>query len=393
MPRKPTIRNNAAPERLTVGLEIEELGPARDDGQMEIKAVAQFFNRVNDRLMVFREGSFQKTIEENVRAGKVKINDGHRHSMSTALGTVTKAWEENRGVVYEGLISSSRQDEQTLLREGHIQENSIEFFSMTEGTTKVDLGDVPTGTYIWNQTAVDGKIEAREILEVSWVGIALLPFSSQGVNAVLEANCAVPFQDHRLSSSESWDAAGALERVMDWAGTVRVDGAKDIPNFAKLSRCFLARGPINDGEPELAGLIVDIDEHGRPFVVEEALAAAVDECLGTSWINPATHIEIGRTIERYAGASSSVTLSSLDDSDDDAVESPAAEDPAGPTPSDDGGSESPTDDVCDDEEPVDLAHEMHELEVLSLRVDRRLMEARHPEAIRNDPAEPGEEPA
>lgn len=376
------LKGHAEPERLSVSLRDMEVLARREDGQFEFTAIAQFFDIVNDRLMVFRHGSFAKTIAENVMSGsgRVKINDGHSHSSASTLGTVIEAEERSEGVWYRGLISSTEESIFTKMREGHVDENSIEFFSIREGTTRVALEEVPTGTPLWDRAKGDDTVEAREMLEVAWVGIAVLPFSSQGRRALLETNSAVPFQDLPVASaSTSWDPKGAAERLAAWAGKVSMPSRPDTPNYARLSRGFLLRGPVKDGAPQLLGQIADVID-GKLVVVPDAIDAALEQIGNVEHVTGPDVVACAQNAGRYTQKLRHSGGIAVAPSSDDALPSDEndAADPAGPA-SENLGTQPPTDDDRSDDAPVDVDEELldRDLRLLSLRFQS--LAARFPE--------------
>lgn len=389
--RKNLRRGNAEPERLSVALRDMEVCERREDGQFEYTAIAQFFNVVNDRLMVFRPGSFAKTIRENLKGGRIKINDGHRHSSAATLGTVIEAEERPEGVWYRGLISSTEEMIFTKMREGHVDENSIEFFPIVEGVARVPLADLPVGSWVGsNYAAGDGTVEARELLEVAWVGIAILPFSSQGRRALLETNAAMPFQDLPVASEgTAWDPAGAAERLRAWAGTVSMPSRDPIPNYAKLARGFLVRGPVKGGEPQLLGQIADVVD-GSLVVVPEALDAALEELGKKSEITGPDLVACAQAAGRYAQKLSRRKKLSLANFAGDQLPSKGADDPAGPAPIT-TGAQPPTEETRSDEAPADQTLVGLGLRTLSLRLD--VLAATYPEVVNHESTGPGRKPA
>lgn len=265
-----------------------------DDGQWEYEGVAQYYAPfINDRLMEFRPGSFRKTIAEQVSAGRVRINDGHIHSVASALGTVIEAQDTKAGVEYLGRLSSAAGDVATKIREGHIDENSAELSIISEKSARVDASRIPAGAMIWGESAGDGTVEVRQVLEVVWFGLALTPASSQGVAALSSSYCMAP-QGFPVVS-RPWDADGARQRLERWAG-LAAPGAG--PNFSKMARGFLVNGPYRDGRPELLGQVVDIVE-GQPVVVAAALEAALAEVRAHAHTRPEDVVECARTVGHY----------------------------------------------------------------------------------------------
>ncbi|MCB1282524.1 MAG: hypothetical protein KDB18_13460, partial [Salinibacterium sp.] len=357
----------------------------RDDGQYEYTAIAQFFNVVNDRLMLFRRGSFAKTIAESVTSGsgRVKINDGHKSTSRDTLGTVIEAREEEGGVFYRGLISSTEGEIFTKMQEGHVDENSIEFFSIQEGATRVPMTDIPTGAWIWDHSTGDGTVEVREITEVAWVGIAILPYSSQGRRALLEVNCAIPYQDLPVASaSTAWDPVGAAERLRKWAGISAAPGKDPHPNFSRLARGFLVRGPIRNGEPILLGQIADVVD-GELVVVPDALDAALESLSTVREVSGPDIVACSRVAGRYTEKLR--RGSALAPAADREVASTGnAGDPAGPAP-ETSGITPPTDDARSDE-ATDLEEHLmgRTLQLMSLRLES--LATRYPEVLRNESA-------
>lgn len=260
------------PERFRVALASIE-APTASDGGWQFRATAQVYNRVNDRLMVFRPGSGAKTIAERVPAGRVKIHDGHpwNPAASQTVGKVLAAEESDAGVTYTGFISGSEEAIATKLSEGVVDENSIEILVMREDVAEVDLEDVPEAARPWAQITPAGLAKVREIQEWMWFAIGLVSGSSQGVPAILEPPTFVPYQDLPVAAlATSWDPDGAAARLQEWAG-VNQAGAGE--RWARLQRAFLCRGGAPEG-PGFEFQIADVLE-GELVVVPEALEAAL----------------------------------------------------------------------------------------------------------------------
>jgi HK97 family phage prohead protease len=288
---------NPRPERATAKISDLEVCQPRSDGQFEFTAYAHEFNKVNDRVSIIREGAFAKTILERVAADKVLVNDAHAHTTAGTIGKVVEAREDTRGLFYRGRISATEEEIFTKMRERVVQQNSIEFFTIREATTLVPFEDVPVGAFIFEESKGDGMVEAREILEVVWLAVAILPFSSEDRNAILETNCAIPFQDLGVATAAEWDSAAAAARIAEWAGTTQRRGGS-IPNYAKLARAYLIRGPIRDGAETFLGQIADVQD-GQLVVVPRALDDALAELARVDQLQPQDLVQAAQDVGRY----------------------------------------------------------------------------------------------
>ena len=376
---------NADPECLSVPMSNLEVCGTRDDGMMEFTAVAQFWNIVNDRMMMFRMGSAAKTIQERANRGAVKINDGHMNGVRSTLGKVAEAREISTGLWYRGLISAAEPEAQTKLRESVIDQNSIEFHSKLEAPRAVPLSEVPEGVPEWAYDEVGGMVEVREILEFRWEGIALLQHSSQGRGAVLEVNCAIPFQDLPVAGrSTQWDPEGAAERLRGWAGSVDMPSRGSIPNFAKLASAHLLRRPIKNGEAQFFGQIADVID-GKLVVIPDALDAAMESIRREQGLPADDLIACGTVAGRYCAK---IAGGVLTPPRGDAIHLGSAGDPAGPAP-DTSGQAPPTDDASGKCDAVEQRLLGKRLELMSLRLEAAA--AQHPE-VTSEPAITGREP-
>jgi hypothetical protein len=270
----------------------------RDDkGRLVFSAIAQFFNKVNDRIMVFRPGSFAKTIRERVPSGGVPIRDWHLKSIDHTIGGVIEAEERAEGVWYRGVISAAEQDKATKIEEGFIPQNSVEVFVLNEGVTRAPFEEIPEAGKTWigeHEISDDGTVGAREILEVSWRGVGLLTDSSQDRTALLGSSFSIPYQDLPLASHlESFDAGGAADRVLAWASLE--SGAV---NWALVARAYLARGPIVDGKPQMLGQIADIID-GKLVAVPRAFDRACAEIEEREGVSPRDLLECAKIAGRY----------------------------------------------------------------------------------------------
>jgi hypothetical protein len=292
--------------REVVSAQVEgvELLGQRDDGQFEYQAIAQFWDIPNDRLMIFRRGSFARSISHWKSSGKsfpVKINDAHIRTSQTTVGSVVDARETDEGVWYRGVLSSTAEDLYTKLVERHVEENSVEIYVLEEDTTRVPLEDAPAGAWIWEESKGDGTVSAREILQVSWVGIALLPSSAQDVPAIIGLSQALPHQGLPVADpATDWDAEAAAARVAEWAGTVQRKDRKHIPAWSSLAAAYLARGPITDGSETFLAQIADVMD-GRLVVVPRALDIAVEELAASGLPAPDRRAAM-RSIAEYRAA-------------------------------------------------------------------------------------------
>ncbi len=361
----------------TTNIEVFETA----DGQHEFTGIAQFYDHVNDRLMVFRKGAFAKTIVENVGAGKVKINDGHIRTSQMTVGKVLEAEERSDGVWYRGVLSATASDLATKLKEGIVDENSVEIHILREQSMRIPLEDVPPGAFIWDQIGADGTVEGREILEVAWTGLAIVPNSAQARKGILHVNSAVPFQDLPVAAAgTSWEPEEAAGRVLEFAGKWSTPSGGECPNWSKLSSAHLVRGPMVDGAPVLLGAICDVID-GALTVIPDAIEPALEALAGDSNVTGPDAIACAQNVGRYIQK-----LEELAAMDDSAVPSGSvtAEDPAGPATSH-TEEEPPTD---DNRNEALTAHEAklvdEQLRVLTLSMES--FAARHPEVNTHEPA-------
>lgn len=267
MKRRNKNQSQAAPECLSIRLEELEVRDL-DDGQFEFEAIAQFWDHVNDHGILFRKGAFAKTIQERVPKGAVKINDSHRRTVATTLGTVIEAEERDAGLWYKGRLASTSTDAATKLRERHVEENSLEIFVLREQIVTVERADLPVGGYHLGERP-DGSIEVREAQECYWLGIGLCPVSSQRRPALLSTT-AVPYADLPMADpGMAWDPDGAEERLEAWARR----GGK--VNWSAVARAHLLRRPPQGGEVECIGQIADVVD-GELVVVPAAVEMFMD---------------------------------------------------------------------------------------------------------------------
>lgn len=291
------------PERVTVRLAQVTIDPAKEGGFM-YKALAQVYNTVNDRLMIFRQGGAKKTIKERVKTGRVKIEDGHpwdRTSEST-VGLVIDAEERPDGLYYTGFLSKTEEDLVVKMQEGIIDENSLVLYVLREGIAEVDISEVPEMARPWVSMSPAGKAQVREVKEWVWLAIGLLPASSQGMPCLVDPPRVIPYQDLPLGTSTSaWDPDAAAARVAAWA----VDPRSGETNYARLASAYLTRGK-GQGRPALLGQIADIVD-GELVVIPKALEAAYGELEELLEKDPLSLASAARSIGRYEGRLRSLT--------------------------------------------------------------------------------------
>lgn len=296
-PLSQRFRPNPDPERVTVRLAKLQIDPAKEGGWM-YSALAQVYEKVNDRLMIFHQGGAKKTIRERVNSGRVKIEDGHpwdRTSDST-VGLVMSAEEKPDGLYYRGFLSKTEGDLVQKMSEGIIDENSLVLYVLREGTAEVDISEVPEMARTWVSMSSSGKAIVRDIKEWVWLSIGLLPASSQGIPCLIDPPRVVPYQDLPLASaSTAWDPEGAARRVEAWAHDPRTGAT----NYARLASAYLGRGR-GEGRPGFLGPIADVVD-GELVVVPAALESAYLELEDLLEKDPLSLASAARTIGRYEG--------------------------------------------------------------------------------------------
>lgn len=271
---------------MLASMEVEPKSFREDRGNLMYRAVGQFYDVPNDRLMVFRKGSFAKTIPERAERGRVPIFDWHLHSLGQTIGKVVSAEETDRGMVYTGMISAAHPEVQQKMREGLILENSVEITHIRSGATLARYDDIPVRLRASFDNGIlyspegevlaavdkDGMVEAWEIQEVSWHGIGLLSASAQDRPAIISIGGAIEYQDLPVADvGINFDRTAAAARVLQAATSP--DGTV---NLAMLRRAYFAEGPLSNGMPSMLGLIADVVD-GQLVAVPSALQAAVEE--------------------------------------------------------------------------------------------------------------------
>ena len=282
------------PERVPVKLESVTL--TEGEGGYVFGGLAQAYNIVNDKLMIFRAGSGLKTIAERVALGKVKIHDGHPRdpNSDTIVGRVLSAAEGPQGVTYQGFLSATEKGLATKMQERIIDENSIELYVLRERPLEIALDSVPIQSRRYVDIAPSGLAIVREVLEWQWLAVGLVSCSSQGIRGILETPKMIPYQDLPLAARRTaFDALAARGRVEAWAGR----GAE---SSARLSRAFLARAGYEGDRAKFAGLIADVVD-GELVVVPGALDAAYAELETLFKEKPEILAAAARSIGRYEG--------------------------------------------------------------------------------------------
>jgi HK97 family phage prohead protease len=254
---------------------------AADESPGTVEFIAQFYGTVNDYNEIFVPGCFAKSISERVPRGRVKVTDGHRWSCQTTLGTVREAKDvvsPQPGLWMKAELSSVEEDIRTKLREGHIQDCSIEFRSINAGPE-----------------VVDG--ESRYLVrEAILFGVSFLPYSSQDIPAVLSVRSAGRYQALPLAPAATpWKPEEALMRVTSWAtGDVANGGI----NFARLGRAFLRQAQAG----EVSGYslqVADLVGH-KLMAVPAAVVRAAGDLVRQRAAMPAADYEAARAhLDRY----------------------------------------------------------------------------------------------
>jgi hypothetical protein len=293
-------RANPDPELITVHLAAGLKLDKAKEGGWTYPAIAQVYNQVNDRLMIFKSGGAKKTIKERVKTGRVKIEHGHPWSMDksakTTCGLVLDAEEKPDALYYTGFLSKTEGDLVTKMEEGIIDENSLVLYVLQEGVAEVEISEVPEMSRTWVTLTPKGKAQVRLIKEWAWLAIGLLPASSQGVPCLIDPPRLVPYQDLPLAAvSTAWDASAAAARVAAWA----TDPRNGEMNHARLASGYLARG-AGQGSPAYLGGIADV-VNGELVVVPHALESAYRELETMFGGEPAALAAAARTIGRYEG--------------------------------------------------------------------------------------------
>lgn len=195
-----------------------------EGGGWTFEAIAQVYDTVNDHLMLFAPGSGTKTVDERVRAGRVKIHDGHPYAAgpSSTLGVVLEAEERSvgagRGLWYKGRLSADAGSVATKLREGIIDENSLELVVLRESRAEVPIDRVPPQARRWCEMSPAGLAIVRRIDEWMWKAIGLVSDSSQGVRALLCPRVTT-YADLPVSAALAWDPEGAVVRLAAYGST------------------------------------------------------------------------------------------------------------------------------------------------------------------------------
>jgi len=159
---------------LNVDVEIKAIN---EDGQNYITGYASVFGNIDSYDDIVSKGAFTKTLSERVPVGLVKFLDSHNSWESRAvLGTVTEAYEDDRGLWFKAHISSvqSAQDILTKVKEGHLNRLSIGYdtvkttFDQRSGIrylTEVKLYEVSVVTFAANEEAT--ILSAKSIGEIN----------------------------------------------------------------------------------------------------------------------------------------------------------------------------------------------------------------------------------
>lgn len=102
----------------------------KEDGPGWIEGYAAVFGNIDNYNEAIEPGAFQKTIQERVKAGKVKlmvVHFAHGGSTRDIIGTVTEAKEDEYGLWVHAEFASTdlAQDTRTQVTEGHVENLSV----------------------------------------------------------------------------------------------------------------------------------------------------------------------------------------------------------------------------------------------------------------------------
>lgn len=247
------------------------------------EAYAQLYGQPNDYNEIFQKGCFAASILQRVKGpmgSRVRVNDAHGWDAEDIIGTVVDAREDDKGLWVSARFSTvqSAQDVRTQLREGHLDEFSIEFRAIRETLKKI------------------GEEAFRYLEEAVFWGLAVLPYSSQGEPALISVRGASPYLDLPIApDGTAWDEGAAAERLLTWA---RASMPASEPNRAQLRRAFAVEGT----EGGVAGFrlpfadIVDGRLQVVPVALMRACAALASD---TEVAGSATGLQIRSTLQRY----------------------------------------------------------------------------------------------
>lgn len=137
MPEKVEYMRTSAEPNLKLG--------GKEDENGWIEGYAATFGNIDNYDEAIEPGAFQKTIQERVKAGKVKlmvVHFAHGGSTRDIIGTVTEAKEDEYGLWIHGEFTSTdlAQDTRTQVTEGHVENMSVGYVPIDWETETDDDG-------------------------------------------------------------------------------------------------------------------------------------------------------------------------------------------------------------------------------------------------------------
>ncbi len=276
------MKQIAMGRRVCLATEVESTLTKAQNGGWTFLSVAQFYKKVNDRLMYFFPNSGAKTIAERVPRKAIKLHSGHPRgflmaaSVRETVGFVASAEERQSMMRAENFISRTEEEIADKVSDETITENSMEIIILSAVPKVVEIEAIPELAREFASLNKDGKAVVMGVKEFHWKHLGLVSGSSQDTNAILGPPTMVALAGLDSTRSE-WDPASAAERLSRWAGVVSQPGVGDLPNYAKLSCGYLAQLASSDGDLVLAGQIAEPDEDGTLIVNASAIAPALDD--------------------------------------------------------------------------------------------------------------------
>lgn len=237
--------------------EVKHREPSKENPGGGFDGIAQMWApHTNDWNERFVYGCFDKSIAERVKGPngtRVRLNNSHGWDCEDVIGSVMDAGNRPEGLWVSCDFSTvdDAQETRTKMKEKHLDELSIEFRSVLEQDLRED----------------DGRVRIRVVQEAVLWGLAVVPYSSQEVPAILEVRSAAPYQDLPLAPwATAWDPAGARERVTAWSKGEQPPNGHGI-NTARLRRAFVLEDREDTGlEIQIADVI-----DGKLYAVPAAL--------------------------------------------------------------------------------------------------------------------------